>query len=498
MISDFGFEICDIMATSEVRGIELMAQMGNTGYSIVRKQLPFWTLAFVVCSFSLTDENALAASKEQKKNKRETMPFTVAENLFDHKDLDRRGLERAPGTETFTIFAPDKAKRGEPDARCSNLPFCPGFNHGVRLRPYKDKLIATRQACPQHEDSADGIIVCSESDDDGVTWSKPQKIRDAVHAEKSGEVKPSAAAPAIAHPWQLKSWDGNTYVQFKNRYFGKGYAFSGPGPRRTEYSVSKDGKTWAKPQFLLDDQGQAIDGYVHPNYRFENGRLLAVDARLTEGDRIVPAMLYTDDPRGITGWKRAEWQTLPGGPKNIGRECESSKFTRAGGALVVVSRDLGGSYRILATVSTDHGESWSPTVITDMPDSNSMQCAGNLPDGTAFLVNNPSTARIETEGFFPNVGWKDKSGRRERIPLSVTLSRDGKHFDRAFLLRGGDDLQRIRYPGRHKLSGFSYPGALVHNGYLYISYAANKEDAQLTRVPLESLDAAGDSTSTQQ
>jgi hypothetical protein len=56
-----------------------------------------------------------------------------------------------------------------------------------------------------------------------------------------------------------------------------------------------------------------------------------------------------------------------------------------------------------------------------MPDSRAKQSAGNLPDGTAFLVNAPRADRV-------------------RIPLVVTLSADGRVFDRAYLLRGVAEL----------------------------------------------------------
>ena len=104
-----------------------------------------------------------------------------------------------------------------------------------------------------------------------------------------------------------------------------------------------------------------------------------------------------------------------------------------------------------------------------MPDSRAKQSAGNLPDGTAFQVNNPvSTNR--------------------RSPLAVTLSHDGKLFDKAFALRvGGSGLPAQRYPGKAKTLGYNYPKSLVYGGFLYVGYATNKEDVEVTRVPLTSL-----------
>ena len=117
----------------------------------------------------------------------------------------------------------------------------------------------------------------------------------------------------------------------------------------------------------------------------------------------------------------------------------------------------------------DDGETWSTPELIDTPDSRAKQSAGNLPDGTAFMVNNPS-------------------GNKNRFPLVITLSKDGFVFDKAFLLRNGDeDLQKMRFEGKYKRAGFSYPKSVVWNDHLYVSYATNKEDVEVTRIPVSQL-----------
>src|SRR5262249_23108429 len=123
----------------------------------------------------------------------------------------------------------------------------------------------------------------------------------------------------------------------------------------------------------------------------------------------------------------------------------------------------------LASASADRGATWTTPVQTDMPDSRAKQSAGNLPSGAAYFVSNPVLSKT-------------------RIPLVVTLSRDGRLFDKAFVLRkGGADLQAQRYTGSAKTLGYNYPKSVATGGYLYVGYATNKEDVQLTRVPLTSL-----------
>jgi hypothetical protein len=135
----------------------------------------------------------------------------------------------------------------------------------------------------------------------------------------------------------------------------------------------------------------------------------------------------------------------------------------------MVFRDQAKTYKQFASISSDHGQTWSLPVITEMPDSRAKQSAGNLPDGAAFIVNCPS-------------------GSPNRFPLVLSLSNDGQLFDKAFVLRsGGKDLQPKQYHGAFKNPGYNYPKSIVWKNWLYVSYTTNKEDVEITRVPLERL-----------
>lgn len=41
--------------------------------------------------------------------------------------------------------------------------------------------------------------------------------------------------------------------------------------------------------------------------------------------------------------------------------------------------------------------------------------------------------------------------------------------------------------GKYKRIGYSYPKSVLWDNYLYVAYATNKEDIELTRIPLTSL-----------
>ena len=94
-----------------------------------------------------------------------------------------------------------------------------------------------------------------------------------------------------------------------------------------------------------------------------------------------------------------------------------------------------------------------------------MQCAGSF-GKYVYFVNNPVPTR-------------------RRVPITVGVSANGKYFDRMYLLRSTP--QPLRYEGISKTEGYSYPGSVVWGDYLYVSYATNKEDIEITRIPLESL-----------
>ncbi len=163
-------------------------------------------------------------------------------------------------------------------------------------------------------------------------------------------------------------------------------------------------------------------------------------------------------------------------PSDVSRELAPSWFVRRDGSAVMTFRDQGSSFRVLAAVSHDRGETWSQPVMTDFVDSRAKQSAGNLPDGTAFIVNNPS-------------------GSKTRIPLTLTTSAAGHHFDRAYRVRaGGEDLPPMLYDGLYKRAGYSYPKSYVSGDYLYITYATNKERIDITRIPI-SIIARSDSVS---
>lgn len=373
------------------------------------------------------------------------VPYRVAPGLFrpDRPDL---GLTPAPGTQTFTVFSPTTTTDR--------------FSNGVVLVGFKGRLYAQWQSSARDEDSPDTWVAYSVSKD-GETWSAPAPLAPAG----DGRLMRSSGG------WWT---DGNVLVAYAN-VWPDGFQ-SGAGGY-AEYRISRDGRTWSAPRRLMGADGRPVEGVIEQDPHRVDGRVLAA-FHLRPG--MIAKPFFTDDPLGVAGWTEGRMTNLPRDTVNastpherqLSREIEPSLFRRADGCVVMVFRDEDLSFRQLAAQSCDRGATWSTPVLTDMPDSRAKQSAGNLPDGAAYLVNAPN-------------------GDRPRMPLAVTVSADGRLFDRSWLLRGRGDLQPLRFEGKYKRPGYHYPKSVVWNDHLYVGYAANKEDVQITRVPLAALRASG-------
>jgi len=367
-------------------------------------------------------------------------PYAVAPGVFqaDQPDL---GLKLAPGTQTFTVFAPTEATDR--------------FSNGVVLTPFKGRLYAQWQSSARDEDAPDTWVAYSISDD-GETWSAPKVL---APAGEGGRMHSSGG-------WWT---DGETLVAYVN-VWPQGFQ-SGAGGH-AEYRLSTDGETWSEPRRVMGANGAPVDGVIEQDPH-------RIGERVMTGFHLQPGMIatpfFTDDPLGVSGWTAGRMENLPrdtttavaAHERRLSREIEPSLFRR-GDCAVMVFRDEELSFRQLASESCDGGVSWTRPALTNMPDARAKQSAGNLPDGTAWLVNAPNSDR-------------------PRLPLAVTLSDDGRLFDRSFLLRGTGDLQPLRFEGQYKRPGYHYPKSVVWGDWLYVGYATNKEDVQITRVPLAAL-----------
>ncbi len=359
-------------------------------------------------------------------------PFTVADGLFDQSDTNNLGLSVLDEAETITVFQPSSSTDH--------------FSNGVVMTEFNDYLYCMWQSSETDEDSDDTWVAYSRSAD-GETWTEPMVL---------------AASPSDGR-YTSGGWlvNGSTLVAYIN-YWPEdmdpkgGYAL---------YKTSTDGLSWSSIASVTMSDGSAMEAIFEQDpHVLSDGRIINA-AHFQTGLLVNP--IYTDDESGTSGWIKADFTNLDYSD-DVTRELEPSSFVRDDDAIVMIFRDQNSTYLTLASISYDNGESWTTPVETDMPDSRAKKCAGNLSDGTAYMVSNPTD-------------------NKKRIPLAVTISANGDYFDQSYILRNYSDLQDQVYEGQYKSIGYSYPKAMIYDDYLYVSYATNKEDVEFTRIPVSSL-----------
>ena len=388
-------------------------------YLRLSKTITVFALASFACCATRSDDSSPknAAPETQA-------PFRAAPGLFDATNLRTLGLQTVHGMHTLLYQASD-----------SGYKFC----HHPNLVVFQNQLYCMWSNGLEHEDAPGQRILYSRSAD-GVTWTKPELLTD--HRQGKGIC---VAAGFHVAP--------NHLVAYYTATGGENFHPDTSLMART----SLDGKTWSQPRRITGGF------FIEAPQRLAGDRLLFAgehvgDSRATLRMRL----LYTDDHRGIEDFQAVAIQ--PRELKVYGYT-EPSFFLRPDGTVVATLRNYSGFLH--ATVSTDNGETWSPVAQTNFPDSTARTSAGNLPDGTAFIINNSMPKKFD------------------RSLLTIALSQDGESFDSAWLVRG--EPTEMRYEGRSKLNGWQYPHATVWKDALYVAYSINKEDVALTRIALKEL-----------
>ncbi|MCK4677696.1 MAG: exo-alpha-sialidase [Bacteroidales bacterium] len=152
-------------------------------------------------------------------------------------------------------------------------------------------------------------------------------------------------------------------------------------------------------------------------------------------------------------YRDAGQRGLPSPEKGPKRELEASKHRR--------------NY---AVYSFDDGKTWTVPTVTTFPDACAVSNSGVLPDGQVYVINNV-------------LPLSTKHGGRQL--LGISLSRDGLNFDRVAVIRFNAPPQR--YKGHARSKGYAYPHSVIVGDDLWVIYSVNKEDIQLTRIPLEEI-----------
>lgn len=357
---------------------------------------------------------------------------SLAEGVIDTTKTDDLGLTKSEYVRTFTVFSPSDSTHH--------------YANGVVMTAFHEVLYCMWQSSQTDEDAPETCVMYSKSSDDGLTWTRPDTLAtatDSCYCTSGGWLSAKDTLVAFINRWpkDMNPLGGYTY-----------------------YIYSTDGSRWSEPQPVLMSDGQPLAGIIEQDpYILSDGSVMGA-AHFQPGLHIAP--IHTNDRLGRKGWKRSKFDCHDRGRQS--QELEPSLYQQHDGTLVMVFRDQNSSFRKMASLSYDRGETWTEPMMTNIPDARVKQSAGNLPNGTAYLAGNPT-------------------GAKRRYPLIVLFSPDGIRFEKAILLRsGGNNLQPQRYPGKAKTVGYNYPKSMVYNGRLYVAYTTNKEDVECTIVYLRS------------
>lgn len=128
------------------------------------------------------------------------------------------------------------------------------------------------------------------------------------------------------------------------------------------------------------------------------------------------------------------------------------------------------SRRNYAAFSFDNGKTWTAPTRTSFPDACARSNAGHLPDGQVYVINNMLPLSTKKGG---------------RALLGISLSKDGLNFDRAAVIRFLPPPKK--FDGRAKSVGYQYPHSVVVGNNLWVIYSVNKENIQVTKIPVSEL-----------
>ena len=412
--------------------------------------------------------------------------FSMTDGLVDVNDENDLGLDLLSSAETFTVTGPNTSNPTYPSGSSTKDKFA----NGAVITYFNGYYYCMWQSSNEGEDSQDTWVAYSRSAD-GITWETPKVL---VSDDTSNNVintsggwyvdKTNNKLIGYINNWTVSGWSDTDVKYYGNTTTGK--KIGDKQSLKTCYVSTTDGVTWTSLADVKMSDGTTLNGIFEQDpYVTSSGRIINA-AHFTSS--LVPCPIYTDNVDGVTGWKKATTFDINGSGG-----MEPSVYQKTDGTTVMEFRT--GSYYKYASASTDNGVTWTAVEATNVPDAHTKQSAGNLPDGTSYLVGTPKNEVSEDV--------TDSNNKRLlRKPLAILLSKDGTTFDTGYCLRTSDDnggknasgtydgidaAGGHAYAGLYKRPGYHYTKSMVANGYLWIAYATNKETVQVTRVPLSDI-----------
>lgn len=345
------------------------------------------------------------------------------------------------------------------------------FNlHGF-LRYYKGVLFASWDNQARDENTSGQHGVFRYSTDEGKTWSKQKRLfpplADYVPASVAKVPKPFQTSQGFAEV------DGKLYAVtcVDRALIEKVYRFNEVSRTRIGLLAREarvDGTLG--PVFWLSDKSPKPEpGY--PSIPAGDPSLVTKLNAYFKEPANLPQLLFK--PRQWPDSDDEHRMTEPTQPWRLENGTWVRLYRNQGTVHATTRAEIEASRprRHYASFSFDDGKTWSAPTRTNFPDTGARANSGRLPDGQFYVINNPLPMSARQGG---------------RQMLAISLSKDGLNFDRMAVIKFGTPGQR--YEGKSKgAGGFQYPHSVVVGKHLWVIYSVNKEDVEVTRIPLAEL-----------
>jgi predicted neuraminidase len=281
------------------------------------------------------------------------------------------------------------------------------------LRRMKDgSIICTFLTGGAYEPHNDNVVAIARSEDDGVTWSKPEVL--------------------FSHD-NRGCWCTEVFTDCE-RPFAVVHTYNAPSHYRelqTFRSFCDDsGKTWTEP---ISFRGNI------------NGCSIRQGIRLSNGDMLFP--IYWQEveknfnwPDKENGWDTCSWPFVSGAAisHDNGETFVRYGDIRAGvslwepnavevedGHIIMYCRSNQGA--LFISESFDYGKTWSEPILSDIPNADTKVTVLKV-RGQILMINN----------FESKAGWDN------RVNLCIYKSKDGKNFEKVVCVE--DEKERFFYP----------------------------------------------------
>lgn len=336
-----------------------------------------------------------------------------------------------------------------------------GYNHHAKIIRFKDKFYAMWSNHKFAEDGPGQKVYYSTSAD-GKKWAPHKILFASMHKEAPWG---NSGINLSANKWIVqngklyaRAWCGATLAWTDKRKTARSKKhtrkFCFAVRKRYDYlyrAVNPDGKLGPIATYRLKTIPKDV------LVKVENARKVYPELKIKK-----PAIQHYRAMRMI---KR--------------RLCEGSSYQVPDGSYVALFRDDNYSHRKWVSYSKD-GINWTKPQPTNIPDSPSATTNLVLKDGTVLLIGNHMAPEFD----------KDKPRHYKRDPLMVSVSKDGKTFDKSYALRSGQQKYTVpRKVVRGRGGGAQYPDVILDGDTVYVIYSLGKEDIWVSSFNLKDIGA---------